>query len=71
LRKQASNDSQTKLSKTNIRETFLGNTVKIFILHTMDINRELLVLQSKWVIKSQTINRRKKIWRGKRRRLPL
>jgi len=64
------NDSQMKLSNTNIRKTFLGNTVKIFLLLTMEINRELLVLKSKWVIKSHTINRRKKTGSGKRR-LPL
>jgi hypothetical protein len=39
----------------------------------MEIKTELLVLNSKWVIKSQTINRRKKIRirKGKRRGLLL
>jgi hypothetical protein len=63
------NDSQTKLSNTN--KSFLGNSMKIFLLHTVEINRELLVLKSKWVIKSHTINSRKKIGSGKRRRLLL
>jgi hypothetical protein len=48
------NDSLTKLSNTNVRKSFLGNTMKIFLLHTMEINRELLVLKSKWFIKSHT-----------------
>jgi succinate dehydrogenase/fumarate reductase-like Fe-S protein len=46
-----SNDSQTKLPNTNIRKSYLGNVVQIFILHTTEINKELLVLKSKWVIK--------------------